>query len=286
MKGIVYLNGQWLDFGSAKVGIEDRGFQFGDGVYEVIRFYEGRPFRLEEHLTRLERSAAAIELALPASPAELAALAQEAQARSGIAAAQLYLQVTRGEAPRNHLFPEGISPTFVITVREVRRIPEQARRDGVTAIILPDERWGRCDIKSTNLLPNVLAKEKAHRLGAFDAVFVRDGLITESSSANLFALVGGILRTAPRGRSILGGITRDFVLELASETGLPVKEQSCTLEELYRAPEVFLTGTTVEIVPVVRFGDTAVGNGKPGPAVLHLQDAFARRIKGFTEIPR
>jgi len=277
-EGLVWLNGEILDFASAKVSVEDRGFQFGDGVYEVVRVYQGKPFALREHLERLQRSAREIELPLPLSLAELAAAAEHLVARAGIAEAELYVQLTRGAARRNHLFPPDTPPTLVMTVRHVRLIPPELREHGIRVLTVPDERWARCDIKSICLLPNVLAKERAHRAGAFEALFVRDGLVMEGTSSNVFAWTGEELVTPIADHRILSGITRGFVLQLARQHGYRTAERDLPLAELRSAREVIIAGTVTELLAVIAIDGEPVGEGKPGPIFRQLYAAYRQMI--------
>jgi len=277
-EGLVWLNGEILDFASAKVSVEDRGFQFGDGVYEVVRVYQGKPFALKEHLERLQRSAREIELPLPLSLADLAAAAEDLIARAGIAEAELYIQLTRGAARRNHLFPSDTPPTLVMTVRQVRLIPPELREQGIRALTVPDERWARCDIKSICLLPNVLAKERAHRAGAFEALFVREGVVTEGTSSNVFAWTGEELVTPVADHRILSGITRSFVLRLAQQHGYRTVERDLPLAELKSAREVIIAGTVTELLAVIAIDGEPVGEGTPGPIFRQLYAAYRNMI--------
>jgi D-alanine transaminase len=277
-EGLVWLNGEILDFASAKVSVEDRGFQFGDGVYEVVRVYQGKPFALMEHLERLRRSAGEIELPLPLSLEELAGVARDLIARAGIAEAELYIQLTRGTARRNHLFPTDTPPTLVMTVRQVRHIPPELREQGIRVLTVPDERWARCDIKSICLLPNVLAKERAHRAGAFEALFVREGLVMEGTSSNVFAWTGEELVTPIADHRILSGITRGFVLQVARQHGYRTVERDLPLAELTSAREVLIAGTVTELLAVIAIDGEPVGDGKPGPVFRQLYAAYRRVI--------
>ena len=274
----VYLNGAFVPIEKALVPVEDRGYQFADGIYEVIRVYGGGPFRLEHHLDRLERSAAAIELSLPPRM-EIEAAAYELLRRNNLAEAGIYLQVTRGVAPRQHLIPEGIAPTVVMTARAVSAPKAETWQRGVAAVTVPDGRWELCHVKSVGLLFNTLAKQQAHRAGAFEAIFVRDGVVTEGSSSNLFALIDGVLFTHPRDNHILAGITRGAVIELAKKLGRPLREEKYTKEDLDRAQEVFFSSSIVEIVPVVSIDGRPVGRGVPGPVTLGIREAFEALTK-------
>lgn len=278
MPDIGYVNGRFTLLADAVVSVEDRGFQFGDGVYEVIRTYGNRPFQLDAHLVRLEKSARALGLKLPVSKAECGTLVHEAVARASYRESKIYIQVTRGAAPRDHLFPADATPTLVITVREMQPLAGSLRRNGIEVITLDDIRWGRCDIKSVNLLGNVLARQQAKEAGAFEALLIRQGEVLEGSVSNVFVVQNGELLTAPEGRYILSGITRSLVLDLAREANLPVRERAPLRESLYSASEVFLSGTTVEILPVVRIDGRLIGLGLPGPITRSLADRFEKLV--------
>lgn len=281
MPDIGFVNGRFLPLAKARVSVEDRGFQFGDGVYEVIRTYRGQPFQLDAHLARLERSAKAIELPLPWNLQQWALYVREGIARSGYPESKVYLQLTRGVAPRDHAFPSSVKPTAVMTVREMKPVDPALQASGVAVMTMDDWRWGRCDIKSVNLLPNVMARQKAKQAGAFEAVFIRNGQVTEGAVSNVMIVKAGRVLTVPEGEFILSGVTRTLVLELARKEGLPVEERFITLDELRHADEIFLTGTTVEVLPVIRVDGQAIGpggSGKPGPVTQKLQAAFRRFV--------
>lgn len=280
MPNIAYVNGKWGPLSSAKVSIEDRGFQFGDGVYELIRTYDGKIFHLSEHLSRLEQSAREIGI-----PLDTAALGLERAIRSGckksrFADAKIYIQVTRGAAPRLHSFPKNIKPTLVMTFRALEGIPEEVRQAGVSVISLPDIRWGRCHVKSLNLLPNVLARQQAEESGAFEAIFIRNGSALEGAGSNFFAVIGRKVVTPPAGPFLLSGITREVVLKIGKEKGLEMVEQPLTLQRLYSADEIFLTGTTVEVLPVVHLDGKPIGSASPGKVTQFLYRAFKEQILG------
>lgn len=278
MPDIGFVNGRFMPLEEATVSVEDRGFQFGDGVYEVIRTYRGQPFQLDAHLARLERSAKAIELPMPWTIPQWAAHARDGIKRSGYADSKVYLQLTRGTAPRDHVFPAAARPTAVMTVREMRMVEPALQTSGVAVMTMDDWRWGRCDIKSVNLLPNILARQKAKQAGAFEAVFIRNGQVTEGAVSNVMVIKAGRVLTAPEGETILSGVTRTLVLELARKEGLPVEERFVTRDELIHVDEVFLTGTTVEVLPVTRVDGKPVASGKPGPVTQKLQAAFQRFV--------
>ena len=278
MPDIAYVNGRFSPLSEAVVSVEDRGFQFGDGVYEVVRTYGNRPFQLDAHLIRLEKSAAALTMKMPASREECSALIHEAVSRAALKESKIYIQVTRGVAPRDHQFPADAVPTLVITVREMRAVADSLRRAGAEAITLDDFRWGRCDIKSVNLLANVLARQQAREAGVFEAIFIRHGEVLEGSVSNVFAVQNGELLTAPEGRHILSGVTRSLVLNLAREAGVPVHERAPLKDSLYAASEVFLSGTTIEVLPLTRLDGRIIGTGLPGPITRLLADRFEKLV--------
>lgn len=264
MPDIAYVNGRFGPLADAVVSVEDRGFQFGDGVYEVIRTYRGQPFSIEAHLARLERSAKALQLPFGRTRAQWTSLIHEGLRLSRFPETKIYLQITRGQAPRDHPFPLDLAPTTVLTFRELRPLEPSVRNAGVQAMTVEDIRWGRCDIKSVNLLANVLARQRAKEAGAFEAILVRGGMVTEGSVSNVVVVRNGALQTAPEGNRILSGVTRAIVLELAKKDGLPVSEAFVSQEDMLTASEVFLTGTTVEVLSVVGVDGQAIGDGTPG----------------------
>jgi D-alanine transaminase len=275
MPDIAFVNGRFLPWNDARVSIDDRGFQFGDGVYEVVRTYRGAPFELRAHLDRLDRSAKELSLSQPYSRAQWGQWIQQGLSRSGYQEAKVYIQITRGAAPRDHAFPSGIPPTVVMTIRELHPLSPQVRRDGVAACTCEDLRWGRCDIKSLNLLGNVLAREEAKRVGVFEAILVKDGVVTEGSLSNVMAVQGGTIITAPEGPRILSGVTRAVVLALAKKEEIPVEERFLSVHSLDAADEVFLTGTTIEVLGVVRINGRTIGSGQPGPITKTLATRWA-----------
>ena len=223
MPDIAYVNGHFSALEEATIPIEDRGFQFGDGVYEVVRTYGGVPFRLYDHLARLETSARAVAIPVPLSRTDWEALIREGVQRSDFAACMVYIQLTRGVAPRAHLFPSPEKPTVVMTFREIPETDDVLRQQGVPVVTLPDLRWGRCSIKSLNLLPNVLAKQEARDAGAVEAILVKDGLVTEGCSSNVCLVRDGTIITPPLSDQLLAGVTRAVVLELAKKNGIAVE---------------------------------------------------------------
>jgi D-alanine transaminase len=275
MPNIAYLNGKWLPLSEAFVSVEDRGFQFGDGVYELIRTYNGKVFHLQEHLRRLYQSLSHVEIAFQKSPDQMAKIVQSGVQRSGYREVKIYIQVTRGAAPRLHSFPKGAQPTVVMTFRKLDPVPKKLIENGVSVIAVDDMRWDRCNVKSLNLLPNVLAREQALRAGAYEAVFVRDRFVWEGAGSNIFAVVGKKVMTPPISPMLLSGITREIVLELGKKLGLKMVEEKISMSVLKRSDELFLTGTTVEVLPIVQLDGQQVGNGKPGKITTLLQKAFA-----------
>ncbi|MGH7631421.1 MAG: aminotransferase class IV, partial [Gemmatimonadales bacterium] len=254
MTDVVYLNGAFLPRDRAMVSVDDRGFLFGDGVYEVVRVLRGRWVEAERHLGRLRRSLAELDLPDPAAGGtDLPAIGAELLLRHGLSdqgEAVVYAQVTRGAAPRRHAFPApGTPPTVFVSVAGFAP-KRELQAAGVDAITHPDLRWQRCDIKSVNLLPNVLANQRATAQGAYEAILVRDRVVTEATHCNVFAVVGGILRTHPNGPAILPGVTREAVVALAGVDGVDLCEEAVSPDELARASEVFLTGTTTGVMPV------------------------------------
>jgi len=284
----VYLNGSFVPYEKALLPVEDRATLFADGVYEVVRIYGGRPLAMKAHMERMARSAR--EIRLPEVDFdELAHRGLELVERNGVGDGSLYIQVSRGVAPRNHLFPVGVAPTVFATARELARPAESLRQNGVACITVPDIRWGRCDIKTVALLPNVLAKQEARDRGVYDAIFVRDGVVTEATSANVFAVVGGEVVTHPEGSQILPGITRRLVAALAAEAGIPLAYREIRAQELAAAAELFISGTTTEIMPVVEVDGRKVGTGKPGPITRRLIEKYDELVektrRGDPDVP-
>jgi D-alanine transaminase len=280
MPEIAFVNGKFMPLEEAVVSVEDRGFQFADGVYEVLATYGGRPFAQEPHLLRLDQSLKALRLALDIRAYGLEGIVREGIARSGFAETMVYIQITRGAAPRHHEFPKAqVQPTVVMTVKELRRPAPELYAGGVKVVSAPDLRWKRCDIKSTSLLANILAKQQAAEAGAFEALLVdSEGRVTEGSSTSAFCVRQGILWTAPAGPHILPSITRGIVLELAGALRLPVREEFFTLAQCLEAEEVFLAGTSTEAMPVVRIDEGQVADGKPGPLTRRLREAFLEYV--------
>lgn len=279
MPNIAFLNGRFMPLSRAKVHVEDRGYQFGDGIYELIRSYHGEVFFLGEHLLRLEESASAIELDLHYTRPEWKKMIMRAHQKSRFPDARIYVQVTRGVAPRNHEIPRKIRPTTVVTVRRFVPLRTRLRKRGVSIMTTEDFRWGRCDLKSINLLPNILAKQKARARGDFEAVFLRNGWVTEGSTSNIFAVLKGTLVTPPAGPYLLSGITREQVIRLAKQNGLDVKERDISIDEIYQGDELFLTATSIEILPVIKVNGHPIGAGRPGAQTQRLYERFKSLIE-------
>ncbi len=273
----IWLNGEIIPLADARVSVEDRGFQFADGVYEVIRIYDGKPFTLDRHLARLEKSAAGIQLKSPMSIDDLTAEIHKLLARVSLSDGMIYLQLTRGPAPRNHAFPQ-TKPTLLFYARPLDPIQEAGAAPGVKLLPLPDERWQKCWIKSIALLPNVLAKNQALASGFDEAVFVNNGVVTECASSNIFAVIGQRLLTHPVGPKVLPGVTRDLLLELAPSIGLKGEEHLFTEKEAREAHELFITSTTREIAWVSHWNTATISTGHCGPVTRKLHSLFRERV--------
>jgi D-alanine transaminase len=271
-------NGEEMPLAEVRVPALDRGFLFGDAIYEVIRVYRGQPFLFADHLARLQRNFQ--KLNIPADSDLIAQRARQTLDHSGIQNGSIYIQVTRGEAPRTHHFPHpAVTPNELIYVRALGDGERQLRETGGRAILIPDVRWKRCDIKSTNLLANCLGAEEAYQRGCQEALFVaEDGTLIEGTHTSLFGVRQGAILTAPLGEHVLPGITRKLVLRLAGHAGIPVIEQALHRDRLKEIDELFLTGTTTEILPIVDVEGTAIGSGCVGPIVRSLQQAYVAAI--------
>jgi D-alanine transaminase len=279
---IGFINGKFVPIDQEVVPIDERGHQFGDGVYEVVKVYQSYPFMLDEHLQRLKKSAAAIKLKLNYTSNELKDIIVEGIKKSELSDAEVYLQVTRGIAPRNHLFPD-IPTSTTMTIRPARSVSESYRENGAPVMLMDDERWENCYIKSLNLLPNILAKQEAYSSGCFEAILVRNGYVTEGSSTNVFAVKDGVVYTTPLSKKILHGITRQAVLGLAKKLDIPFKEEEMTPGFLLDADEVFITSTTAEVLPVSVIDGQEIGSGKPGVITVKLQESYRQLYNTSTE---
>lgn len=272
MARIAYVNGRYRPLAGAAVALEDRGYQFADGIYEVIKVLGGRPRDLERHLDRLERSLAALEVPMPMPRAALASVLLATLRMNRLRDALLYLQITRGTAPRNHAYPKNVRPSVVVTVRQAHFPSAGEREEGVGVISLPDLRWGRCDIKSISLLPNAMARQQAAAAGCREAWLVdAAGNVTEGSASNAYIVdQEGRLVTHPLSERILGGVTRGVLLELACADGIQVVERPFSLVEAREAREAALSSTSSLLLPVTTIDDRTVGNGHPGTVVRRL----------------
>ncbi len=275
---IVYLNGSYLPREEAHISPEDRGFLFADAIYEVARFYRGRQYRLAGHMERMRAGLAAVRIA--ADPGFYPGVAARLLEENGLAQSDaiVYAQISRGAAPRTHAFPPASVPPTVFAF--ARASDPEPPAEGGRTILVPDERWGRCDIKTVMLLPNVLAAQAAREAGAMDAILTRDGIAWEGTKANLFCVTGGILRTAPNGPRILPGVTRAAALEAAHRLGLSVEEHPISIEELLAAEEVFFASTTLWTYPIVQVDGRRIGDGKPGKIARKLKEELWREFTG------
>ena len=284
----VYLNGEYLPRSEAKISVDDRGFLFADGVYEVTSFYEGVPFYLDRHFARLRRGLDWMRIDVDF--AELEELHRQLIVKNGLEDAEtalVYLQITRGVAPRSHPFPDPpVAPTVYAYASAFSRLADEEWERGARAITVPDRRWSRVDVKTIALLPNVFAYQAAKDAGVMDALQVKDGVAIEGAHTNFFAVFDGVLVTHPATNRILPGISRSVVLELARENDVPVVERPIEVEELGVADELFFTGTTVEVRPTVEVDGRPVGDGRPGPVTRGLARAFRRRIEQVKEAAR
>jgi D-alanine transaminase len=260
----VFINGSYMASEQATVSVFDRGFLLGDGVYEVIPVYAGRCFELAGHLARLKNSLAGVKMANPYSDAEWSGLFDALIQRNGGGNQALYMQVSRGVAPRDHVFPDGVAPSVFVMTNPLQTISAQIKSKGVKAITLTDTRWQRCDIKAISLLPNSLLKQEAKEAGADEALLIRDGFMTEGSASNSYAVFDGVIHTAPKDNRILPGITRDVVLSLAAKAGIAVVEEAVAEEKLLEADELWVSSSTKEVLPITTLNGQAVGSGQPG----------------------
>ena len=263
---MIYLNGELMPLAEAKVPVMDRGFLFGDGVYEVIPVYGRRPFRLAEHLQRLERSLAGIRLANPHSPAEWTALIGKIIAAAASDDQQVYLQITRGaDNKRNHAFPKVITPTVFIMSEPLLAPPAEQRERGISAVSAADNRWLRCDLKSVSLLANCLLRQLAVDAGCVETLLFRDGFLSEGAASNIFVVKNGMLLAPLKNHLMLPGVTYDVILELAAAHGQKYQVRDVLEEEVRRADELWMTSSTKEVLPIVSLDGRTVGAGKPGP---------------------
>jgi len=279
----VYLDGKFLPPDQARVSVFDRGFIFGDGVYEVIPVFGGRLFRLPHHLARLEASLAAIRLRNPHTAQEWKTIFTRLMAEHGTKDQSIYLQVTRGVAPRDHAFPPNAVPTVFAYAQPLKYPPAEQLTQGVTAVTTDDIRWQRCDIKAIALLANALLRQQAIEQDAVEAILVRDGVVTEGAASNIFIVSGERLVTPPKGPYILPGITRDLVVEIARAKKIACEEKPVGIEALRTADEVWLTSSTKEILPITRIDGHPVGAGKPGPMHARMFALYKEYKQAFVQ---
>jgi D-alanine transaminase len=276
---ISYLNGSYLPHNEIHISPDDRGFLFADGLYEVMRSYNGDLFQVQAHLDRLSYGAKALRYRIHDFP-YLAEVARRLIRDNGLTQgdALIYIQVTRGEAPRSHRFPAYDTP-LTVYARATPFFPRREEQEqGIHVIMVPDQRWARCDIKTVSLLANTLAHQQAFEANASEALFVRDGVVLEGTHSNLFAIFNGILTTPPRTNYLLPGITRQVVLDLCEKLSIPCRERTILASELDQAEELMITGTTTEISPIVRLNRDKAGSGRPGELTKKLQQAFLKFV--------
>ncbi|MGE5538622.1 MAG: D-amino-acid transaminase [Gemmatimonas sp.] len=281
---IAYVNGRYVRSDEAAVHVEDRGYQFADGVYEVVAVKNGALVDEAPHMARLARSLHEMEIAWPVSERALAHIVREVVRRNAIGDGMIYLQITRGVAPRDHAFPAHARPALVVTAKRLAPQRPELAEKGVGVISIPDVRWRRCDIKSVSLLPNVLGKQKAKNAGAFEAWQVTEsGVVTEGTSTNAWIVDrDGAIVTHPADCAILDGITRQAVLKVARESGRKVVERPFTLDEALSAREAFLTSTTAAVLPIVTIDGRPIGNGAPGSTTLELRERYLAEVERQT----
>lgn len=280
MTPIVYFNGSYLEKDDVRISPDDRGFLFADGVYEVVRSYDGRLFQTEAHLNRLASGLRALRIEgidVPGLASVFAKLLADNDLTTG--GATVYLQITRGAAPRVHSFPDPPVPPTIYA--EPRRFVQRANPAvGVSVITVPDTRWARCDVKTVGLTANCLANQRAREAGAIEAIFVRDSVAMEASASSLFAVIDGEVRTTSATNYILPSISRGVVLDICRAEGIPVRETPVFQQELPVAQELFLAGTTLEVMPVVKVDDWTVADGRPGPVARRIYELFSAKTRG------
>lgn len=279
----VYISGAWVSAAKASIPVLDRGFLFGDGVYEVIPVYNGQAFRLSEHLQRLQASLDAIKIDNPHSDEQWSQLIAELIEKNGYGDQKLYLQVTRGVMSfRDHVYDESLAPTVVMFSQAATYTPAKDQ-PGIKAITLDDIRWQFCNIKATTLLPNVMLKQQASQVAAEEAILIRDGKALEGSASNLFIVRDEIIMTPPKSNLLLAGITRDLVIELAREHKLPYRECDIPEDDLHDADEIWVTSSSREIAAVTTLNQHLVGKGKPGPIWQQMSQLFQQSKQALLE---
>ncbi len=261
---LVYLNGEYLPLDEAKVSVLDRGFIFGDGVYEVIPAYGAKALRFEHHMQRLQDSLDAVRISNPLSNSQWQEIINKLITETGSQDQYIYLHITRGVASRDHRFPDDVKPTVFVMNNLLHAVDPKLLKNGIAAVTLDDIRWQYCNIKAIALLPNILLRQQAVDKGAMEAILIRDGNMTEGAASNVFIVSKGIIKTPAKGKKLLPGITRDLVVELAKSHNMPIEETPISEKEFLAADEIWLTSSTKEILPVTKINEQQVGNGKPG----------------------
>lgn len=278
-ESICYLNGHLGPLSQAKVSVLDRGFIFGDGIYEVVPVFDGIAFRLPEHLRRLQRSLDAVKIANPFAFERWTSMVQDLIKTNRGGDQTIYIQITRGIAPRSHAVAEDVEPTVFLMSSPLRVVAET---EAIEVVTTNDIRWQRCDIKSTSLLANVMSRELAASVGSHEAIFLRGGIVTEGAASNVFISIDGTIKTPPLSSWILPGVTRDLIVELMNGADHCVQETTVSEQELRRADEVWVTSSGSELVPVIRIDDEPVGNGQIGPVFRHVQRVYRDYKEKFT----
>ena len=278
----VYFDGAYKSKSEVNISPDDRGFLFGDGAYEVVVAYKGRYFRKREHLERLNHSLRGLRIT-GIDAFSLEPILDDLMVKNAVGSADVtaYIQVTRGVAARKHAFPSNdVAPTVFVQLMPVVRDP--SFKTGVSVITVPDTRWSRCDIKSINLLPNCLANQLAREAGCIEAIFVRDGVVLEGTLSSFFAVFNGVAHTAPKSNYILAGVTRQAALDICKREGIPCSEEPIYITDLANAEEMFITGTTREIAPIIQIDGEPVGSGQPGPFVRRLAELYRMQAEAAT----
>lgn len=280
MTDLAYVNGQFLPAENAVISINDRGLQFGDSVYEVIKAYGDKPVLMKEHILRLERSAKALGISLEGVVEEIDRLVPEGLKQTAFPQTIIYIQLTRGTQPRNLIVDKTIKPNLIATFRPYGLDLTSMRSNGIKVSLYPDIRWGHCDLKTTNLLGNVLMKNKANDEGCFEAIlYTDDGRVSEACSSSVFVVKNGVLLTTPASENILPGVNRKYVIDtVAPQLGIPVREEHTLKDDLFTADEVFLTSTTFLVMPVIEVAGQQIANGEPGSVTMSLVKQFEKNI--------
>jgi D-alanine transaminase len=276
---LAFYNGDFIESTEEIVSLEDRGYLFGDGVYEVVRVYNGKPFMLEEHLLRLKNSAEALRIPMPYTDEELKVFIYDGLKRLNESNIDIYMQITRGTAPRNHVFDKSIQPVTAMIFRKSKKIADDIRENGGSVLLKQDERWANCYIKSLNLLPNILAKNEAAEKGCYEAIFYKDNYITEGSASNIFVIKNNEMYTTPLHKGILPGITRIAVLQVAKDLDIQINEEFFTPQFLKEADECFVTSTTSEVLPITIVEGEKIRDGKVGMLTKKIYEGFKQLTK-------